>query len=121
VARFAAFFAQAGSAGALAVRRDPPPTVRGAAILVENGSVVRIAGDPAQTPFAHASLWAASEPLLAHVEDLHGPPYELAEAFQAAIDAGLAVAAREVGRTRDLTRALDLVQENFPYLAGPDG
>jgi hypothetical protein len=48
--------------------------------------------------------------------DLPGPPFELAVAFQRAIDAGARVSAVAIGTTRDLTDPLDLVQENFPYL-----
>jgi len=48
--------------------------------------------------------------------ELPGPPYELADAFQLAIDAGETIAAVEIGKTRDLTDPLDLVEENFPYL-----
>ena len=44
------------------------------------------------------------------------PPYELGDVFQRAIDAGVAVSAIQVGRTRDLTSPVDLVRENFPYL-----
>jgi hypothetical protein len=47
---------------------------------------------------------------------LDRPPYELENAYQAAIDAGEAVMAIEIGKTRDLTYPLDLVKENFPYL-----
>ena len=47
---------------------------------------------------------------------LDRPPYELENAYQAAIDAGEAVVAIEIGKTRDLTYPLDLVKENFPYL-----
>ena len=52
----------------------------------------------------------------AHLTGLPGPPYELAQAFQRAIDAGLRVAGIEIGKTRDLTFPLDLVVENVPYL-----
>ena len=86
--------------------------------MVDHGRVTRVDGDPATTPFAHASLWAARPELLPFLEHLTGPPYELAEGFQRATDAGLEITAFEVGRTRDLTHPLDLVQENFPYLAG---
>ena len=48
---------------------------------------------------------------------LRGPPFELLEAYQRAIDGGLRVSAFEVGPTRDLTDPLDLVKENFPYLS----
>ena len=47
---------------------------------------------------------------------LDNPPYELEHAFQAAIEAGETVTAVEIGKTRDLTYPLDLVEENFPYL-----
>jgi hypothetical protein len=43
-------------------------------------------------------------------------PYELGNAYQSAIAAGEAVLAVEIGKTRDLTDPLDLVEENFPYL-----
>ena len=48
--------------------------------------------------------------------DLPGPPFELAAAFQRVIDAGERVEAIEIGKTRDLTDPLDLVEENFQYL-----
>ena len=44
------------------------------------------------------------------------PPYELALAFQHAIDAGERVAGIEIGPTRDLTAPVDILEENFPYL-----
>ena len=47
-----------------------------------------------------------------------GAPFEVADAFQRAIDAGATVAAIQTGPTRDLTNPLDLVEENFPYLGG---
>ena len=43
-------------------------------------------------------------------------PYELENAFRAAMAAGARIAAIEIGKTRDLTDPLDLVEENFPYL-----
>jgi hypothetical protein len=43
-------------------------------------------------------------------------PFELSNAFQAAVDASARIAAIEIGKTRDLTDPLDLVEENFPYL-----
>ena len=36
---------------------------------------------------------------------------------QLAIDAGVPVSAIQIGRTRDITSPVDLVVENFPYLA----
>jgi NDP-sugar pyrophosphorylase family protein len=46
----------------------------------------------------------------------HGK-YELATALQAAIDDGRHIQSVEVHDTRDLTRPLDLLRANFPYLA----
>jgi hypothetical protein len=60
-------------------------------------------------------LWAAG-PAIADRLCLDRPPHELGNAFQAAIDAGETVTAVEIGKTRDLTNPLDLVEENFPYL-----
>jgi NDP-sugar pyrophosphorylase family protein len=115
VARFAAEFAACSSVGAVAVRRDPPPQVKGAAVEVVDGRVRSIVG-AGGSPFAHASLWGLGTQLLGYLEGLGGPPFELAEAYQRAIDDGLHVFATEVGRTRDLTDPLDLVKENFAYL-----
>lgn len=96
---------------AVAVRRDPPA---GGAVEVADGRVVRIAA--ASGPYFHASLWSLTPELVPYLDDLSGPPYELADAYNRAIDDGHEVSAIEVGRTRDLTDPLDLVQENFPYL-----
>jgi len=111
---FAAAFASAGMPGAVAVRRDPPPGPT-AGVEVERGLVLRIVA-PGE-PLAHASLWGLGPELVPYLEALAGPPFELAEAYQRAIEDGLRISAFEVGRTRDLTYALDLVQENFPYLS----
>jgi NDP-sugar pyrophosphorylase family protein len=116
-ARFAAAFTQAGTAGAVAIRRDPPPGPQRAGVEVEDGMVRRIVA-AGETPFAHASLWALGPELTTYLAELSGPPFELAEAYQRAIDDGLRVSAFEVGPTRDLTDPLDLVKENFPYLSG---
>jgi dTDP-glucose pyrophosphorylase len=115
IGRLAGAFGASGCAGAVAVRRDPPPMSQGAAVEVEDGRVRQIGGE-ATSPYAHASLWGLGPQLTPYLEGLGGPPYELAEAYQRAIEAGLEVSATEVGRTRDLTDPLDLVKENFPYL-----
>jgi NDP-sugar pyrophosphorylase family protein len=117
--RFAAGFARAGTPGAVAVRRDPPPRPGTARVEVRDGFAGRIAA-AGESPFAHASLWGLGPELVPYLEDLGGPPFELLEAYQRAIDDGLRVSAFEVGRTRDLTDPLDLVQENFPYLSGSE-
>jgi hypothetical protein len=58
-------------------------------------------------------LGPAMVPLL---DGLPGPPYELADAVQLAVDRGIRIAGVEIGKTRDLTHPVDLVRENFPYL-----
>jgi len=116
IARFAAAFASAREPGAVAIRRDPPPGPSRAGVDVDDGLARRIVG-ARETAFAHASLWGLGTELVPYLQDLGGPPFELAEAYQRAIDDGLRVSAFEVGPTRDLTDQLDLVQENFPYLS----
>jgi NDP-sugar pyrophosphorylase family protein len=116
LARFAAAFAEAGTSGAVAIRRDPPPGPQRAGVEVEDGVVKKIVA-AGETPFAHASLWGLGPELTPYLADLGGPPFELAEAYQRAIEEGLRVSAFEVGPTRDLTDPLDLVQENFLYLS----
>ena len=97
-------------AAAIAYRRDP----RKARIAIETGLVTHVvAADPA-LPFASAPVWLLTEEI--DLDGLAGPPFELAAAFQRAIDAGKPVAAVEIGPTRDLTVPSDLVRENFPYL-----
>ena len=119
VARFASAFATSEGAGAVAIRRDPPPTATRAAVEVDAGRVVAI-GSGRETPFAHASLWVLGAPLAPYLAAVSGPPYELAEAYRHALVDGMELVAIEVGRTRDLTDPLDLVRENFAYLAGSE-
>ena len=116
LACFAAAFAETGTPGAVAIRRDPPPGPQRAGVEVEDGVVKKIVA-AGETPFAHASLWGLGPELTPYLADLGGPPFELAEAYQRAIEEGLRVSAFEVGPTRDLTDPLDLVQENFLYLS----
>ena len=71
--------------------------------------------DPANR-LAGAPLWFVGKAIGRQLAGLAGPPFELADAFQRAIDAGARVAGIEIGPTRDLTFPVDLVEENFPYL-----
>jgi CTP:molybdopterin cytidylyltransferase MocA len=108
VGRFAAAFAASGAAGAIAVRAGQPGPV-----LVRGGRVERLRAEGVSA----APLWAVGAGVAPFVDARPGsPPYELATAFQHAIDAGEHVAAIEIGPTRDLTTPLDLLAENFPYL-----
>lgn len=121
LARFAAAFAASSAAGAIAVRRDPPPSPpHRAAVRVRSGRVERVLDDDPSNPLAGAPLWGVRAPLAARIRAVsrppYRPPYELATAFQLTVDAGEEVAAVEIGTTRDLTDPLDLVKENFPYL-----
>jgi glucose-1-phosphate thymidylyltransferase len=110
-----------GRAGAMTFRRQPGrPAATG--IHVEDGVVVR-AQDPTVPDGATAApLSIIGGAVAARLEEVCAPPfrppYELTAAFQAAIDAGERVLAVEIPPTRDLTDPLDLVAENFPYLAG---
>ncbi|TMK78766.1 MAG: hypothetical protein E6G45_05375 [Actinobacteria bacterium] len=107
--RFGDEFALSGAAGAIAYVR-----ARGrAAIRAENGHVLRVV-DPAPGNLAPAPVWGLSEEI--DLDGVPGPPYELAVAFQRAIDEGKLIAGIEIGRTRHLTEPADLVLENFPYL-----
>ena len=107
--RFADAFERSGADGALAVQ-DRPGTVE-----VRDGDVVRVLGEGVGA----APLWAVGARLAPYVEALPGePPFELAAAFQQAIDAGQRVAGIRIGATRDLTTPAHLLEENFDYLRG---
>ena len=110
----------AGSAGGLGVRPLAPPELRHQTrVRVEGGRVTALgageeSGDgPVLTA---APLWFLDGRILARMEGLSGPPYELAEAARAAIEAGEEVRALELGPTRDLTAPEDVVTRNFAYL-----
>src|SRR2546423_2111275 len=114
-ARFLEAFRAAGASGALAVRRDPPPGPGRRPVLIRDGLVRRVLDDDASNPLGSAPLWVLGAELEPHLVGLSGPPFELAEGFQRAVDAGFRIAGVEIGSTRDLTDPFDLVQENFTY------
>jgi NDP-sugar pyrophosphorylase family protein len=115
VARFARAFAAADAAGAVAVRTDPPPGPGRPSLRRDGDRVVRMRDDQPANDWTPAPLWGLARPVADRL-CLDRPPYELDKAYQAAIDAGETVVAVEIGKTRDLTYPLDLVEENFPYL-----
>lgn len=115
VARFRAAFEEAAASGAVAVRREPPPGTGRNAIRRRNGVVDSMHDDDPGNPWSAAPLWGLRAPVAERLCS-DRPPYELGNAFQAAIDAGEAVIPVEIGKTRDLTYPLDLVKENIPYL-----
>src|SRR5262245_4085180 len=117
IGRFAAAFESSGMDGAVAVRTEPPAGPERPPVRIEaDGTVSRVVDDDPGNRRGSAALWGLG-PIVAHeVDRLPGPPYELAAAFQRAIDAGARVLGFEIGPTRDLTRPLDLIRENFSYL-----
>jgi hypothetical protein len=116
LARFEAAFRSSGAAGAIAVRRDPLPGPGRPAVHIREGWVERVVDDdPGNPPLSAAPLWALNRPVLDRL-CLDRPPYELTNAFRSALEAGERIAGIEIGKTRDLTDPLDLVEENFPYL-----
>jgi NDP-sugar pyrophosphorylase family protein len=117
VNRFANQFGASGAAGAVAVRTDPPPGPGRHAVGRREGRIVRMHDDDPGNEWSGAPLWGIG-PTVAERLCLDRPPHELENAFQAAIDAAEPVIAIEIGKTRDLTYPLDLVEENFPYLRG---
>jgi NDP-sugar pyrophosphorylase family protein len=115
--RFAEEVERRGVPGAIAVRRDPSPDPPHRwATRVEDGRVARVLDDDPENPLSGAPLWLVTAATDPYLEGLGGPPYELAELFQRAVDDGLEIAGVEIGPTRDLTYPLDLMQENFTYL-----
>ncbi len=117
IARFAAAFPGSRAAGALAVRPGYAPSADKPGVVVENGRV-RVVYEPESSgALTSAPLWVLGSALVPFLDGLPGPPFELRDAYQRAIDNGLEIAAVEIGKTRDLTYPLDLVKENFPYLS----
>jgi UDP-N-acetylglucosamine diphosphorylase / glucose-1-phosphate thymidylyltransferase / UDP-N-acetylgalactosamine diphosphorylase / glucosamine-1-phosphate N-acetyltransferase / galactosamine-1-phosphate N-acetyltransferase len=104
-------------AGALAYRLQPAPDPpHRNAVRIVGGRVERVLDDDPANPNAAAPLWMLGDELPQYLDGLSGPPYELSDAIQRAIDAGHHIAGVEIGPTRDLTHPVDLVKENFPYL-----
>jgi UDP-N-acetylglucosamine diphosphorylase / glucose-1-phosphate thymidylyltransferase / UDP-N-acetylgalactosamine diphosphorylase / glucosamine-1-phosphate N-acetyltransferase / galactosamine-1-phosphate N-acetyltransferase len=113
---FVRAYEASGAAGALAVRRDPPPDPpHRPKVKVVDGAIEEVLY-PGETPYGSAPLWAIGAEFVPFFEGLPGPPYELADVFRRALDSKLPIGGIEIGKTRDLTYAVDLVKENFPYL-----
>lgn len=118
IERFWSAFAESGADGAVAARRDPPPSPpHRYALRIEEGVVRDLLDRDPGNGLAAAPLWALGPALQPILEALPGKaPYELATVFQEAIVSGLRIAGVEIGKTRDLTHPEDVVVENFPYL-----
>ena len=106
-----------GAVGAIGIRRGQPRSGGKSTIDVRDGRVVRVSGQDPGREFTPAPLWGLGDALVAELEGLPGPPYELGDAYQRAIDAGAEIRAILIGGTRDVTAVADLVVENFPYLS----
>jgi choline kinase len=83
-------------------------------VRVENRRVAQIGGERGE--LTAAPLWFFAPDVLPRLENVPGPPFELAAAFREDAGPGIDTLALEVGPTRDLTRPEDVVVENFPYL-----
>jgi NDP-sugar pyrophosphorylase family protein len=119
VRRFAEAYVRSGAAGALAVRREPPPEPpHRPAVRIVDGLITKVIDDDPANPLGGAPLWAFGPELVPLLDGLSGPPFELADAVERAVEKGLEIAGIEIGKTRDLTHPVDLVEENFSYL-GP--
>jgi CTP:molybdopterin cytidylyltransferase MocA len=116
-----------GQGSADAVKRaqaTPPYLVTAADTLYTPGDLARFAAASERLDGAYAvhgsfrpPLWYVGAAVARHLDPLPGkPPYELQDVFRLAVDSGAEVSAIQVGRTRDLTSAVDLVRENFGYL-----
>jgi UDP-N-acetylglucosamine diphosphorylase / glucose-1-phosphate thymidylyltransferase / UDP-N-acetylgalactosamine diphosphorylase / glucosamine-1-phosphate N-acetyltransferase / galactosamine-1-phosphate N-acetyltransferase len=111
-------FAGTEAAGAIAVRKAPAPDpVHRHGVGVKDGRVVRFHDESSE--WSGAPLWLVGDWIHKRVLERPGSsPWELGTAFQHAVDAGLYVRAVEIGPTRDLTRPVDLVANNFLYTGG---
>ena len=114
-----------GSADAvLRAHARPPYLVLAADNVFAEGDIARFAREAAPCDGAYAQhgdrrlpLWLVGERVHRFLDPLPGKaPYELLDVFAKAIDDGAQVSAIQIGRTRDLTNAVDLVRQNVPYL-----
>ncbi|HSC72697.1 MAG TPA: sugar phosphate nucleotidyltransferase [Gaiellaceae bacterium] len=115
VARFVRAFEEGGGAGAVAVRTEPGPGRGRKGVRRSGDRIVALWDEDSASEWTPAPLWGLGAAVAQRL-CRDRPPYELGNAFQSAIAAGEAVRAIEIGKTRDLTDPLDLVEENFPYL-----
>ena len=112
LARAASQWLGSGAPAGLAVRESAEEGKT--PVRVEDGRVVEIEAEGGV--LTAAPLWFLAASVLPRLENLSGPPFELASAFRGEGGADVEVVALEVGPTRDLTRPEDVVVENFPYL-----
>jgi NDP-sugar pyrophosphorylase family protein len=113
-----------GTLGGLAVRDVPVREIpERSSVQVEGDRLVSVVEKPPNASagtLAGAPLWFLGDELCASLDELEGPPYELAAAAQRALASGGELAAIRIGPTRDITRPHDVLARNFPYLVGLD-
>jgi hypothetical protein len=97
--------------GALAARAGGDK----AGLRIEGGRVTRVV-DPDVTDLTSLPLWGLGAELVPLLDWLSGPPFELKDAYERALQLGLEVRGVVLPGTRDLTHPVDLITENFPYL-----
>ena len=95
-----------GAAGAVAARRGQPQV---------DARLAKAFADP--DGLTSVPLWILGPELVSFLDELPGPPYELAEAVGRGLGSGYEVRGVVVPGTRDLTHVVDLIRENFPYLS----
>lgn len=122
VARALGRWRASGTAGGLAVREVPEHELpERSSVVARNGRLVSVVEKPApgtaEGRLAGAPLWFLGPELCRLLQEVPGPPFELATAAQRALAAGHDLLALPVGPTRDLTRPEDVVSRNFVYLS----
>ncbi len=108
------------TSGAIAVRDVPSHEVsERSSVRVEGEKLLSVTEKPPDSSagtLAGAPLWFLGPELCELLDDLPGPPFELASVAERALAARQELAALRIGPTRDLTHPEDVVRENFPYL-----
>jgi CTP:molybdopterin cytidylyltransferase MocA len=97
----------------------PPFVVSAADTLYADGDVRRFAETWERSGAAGAlapPLWGLGPELVAYLEGLPGPPYELRTAFRRAAQDGHELPTADLGPLRHLTWPADVVTHNFVYL-----
>ena len=120
VRRARARWEASGTVGGLAVRVVADGDVSGrATVTTEGDRLLGLGGLPERRgagTLTAAPLWFLGPEIARRVPLVSGPPFELADAFSGALDAGEPVLAVEIRPTRDVTAPEDVVARNFPYL-----
>ena len=104
--------------GAVAVRPRADSPLRDR-VKVEEDLVTVFGHEDPEDTLTGAPLWFVGAAAHVHLETLSGPPFELRDALRRVHEEGGRIGGIRIGATRDLTYPVDLVRENFSYLARP--